>query len=270
MPPLLGAPLARALGSVAYLLAPRLRDHARVNIPRAFPGRSASWYRRVVRGTFEHRALTTYELIRGLRRPEKVLARITAEGSPRLDDALARGEGLLLLGGHLGNYWLILLLLRARGERPAMLATLVPPAGVRSLRGAFRHLIYRVVLPSFGATVIDALDRPRQQITAHLRAGGTLLFLADRPEAGRTVAGKLLALDIRFSLGAAELAAETETPLLPVTILRQPGGRHQVRFTEPLPTAGRDPRDVMLDFFGVLGHRMTEAPEQWLWFFPPE
>ena len=100
---------AQALGAAAGGLAGsvfRIRSEVvRLNLARAFPERSEAARVRIARRSYLHlgrAAATTFRLARMT--PAQILALSRVEGRELLADPVARGEGAILVTGHLGNW----------------------------------------------------------------------------------------------------------------------------------------------------------------------
>ena len=101
--------LAQALGAAAGWLAGSVfrirRQVTEENLARAFPERSPRWRARVRRESYRHlgrTAATTFRLARMT--PGEILALSRVEGRELLADPVARGDGAILVTGHLGNW----------------------------------------------------------------------------------------------------------------------------------------------------------------------
>ena len=99
----------QGLGAVAGWLAGSVlgirRRVTAENLARAFPEQSSAWRARVARESYRHlgrTAATTFRLAR-LTRAE-ILALSRVEGRELLAEPVARGEGAILVTGHIGNW----------------------------------------------------------------------------------------------------------------------------------------------------------------------
>ena len=100
---------AQGLGAGAGWLAGSVfgvrRQIVDENLARAFPERSPAWRARVARASYRHlgrTAATTFRLSRMT--PGQILKLSRVEGKELLADPVARGEGAILVTGHLGNW----------------------------------------------------------------------------------------------------------------------------------------------------------------------
>ncbi len=93
--------LGRRVGDLAWRLLPRRRHIAEVNIRLCFPELSAEEQRVLVRRAFHSNGIGILEIgLAWFRRPETFLHHTRVHGLEHVEAALARGKGVLALGGH--------------------------------------------------------------------------------------------------------------------------------------------------------------------------
>jgi KDO2-lipid IV(A) lauroyltransferase len=260
----LGARLANALGPVAYALARGQRRRAEANLRLAWPEQSDDWVRRMVVDAFRNRLLTAFELMRFARHGAGGLPPIEWRGRDRLRAELGRDSGVMLLSGHLGNYWLIPISLSAQGDRTSMLATLAPPTGPFTVRGIFRTYLYRRLLPRAGVAIVDTSSGSREAMSERLGAGDLLFVMADLP-VGRVVEGRLLDAEHPLPVGPAEVAGSAGAVVSPVMTHRRPDGSHEISVEPELALDG-GPERAMQSYLALLERHVRSAPAQWHWF----
>src|SRR5579859_1537224 len=106
VPLMLARPIAHLIGLALWALLPGARRRVETNL-RHIPSLAADApaRRRAVRGVFRHLALNYLDFFRGRRlSPDSVIASLHIEGQEKLEAAVARGRGVILLGTHLGNF----------------------------------------------------------------------------------------------------------------------------------------------------------------------
>ena len=97
--------LAAAAGWLAGSVLRIRRRITEENLARAFPERSSAWRAGVARASYRHlgrTAATTFRLARLT--PAEILALSRVEGWELLAEPVARGEGAILVTGHIGNW----------------------------------------------------------------------------------------------------------------------------------------------------------------------
>ena len=131
---------------------------------------------RLVRQVFHNNARNDYGLWHLVGRgPETIRAavHITPDARARLEQALQRGKGVIIVGTHTGNFNLGILALAAHGLEIQVLGLAAPPAGGFDLMDRMRARA-GVRLTSISVPALrEAIKR--------LRAGGVVLTGVDRP-----------------------------------------------------------------------------------------
>src|ERR1043166_9828604 len=94
--------------SLGYLFYMFDRPHRRVameNLAAAFPRRTASERRAIVRAVFAHFGRLLFEFLKfSTLSDEKILSRVEFDGEERVRRAYAQGKGVLFITGHFG-FW---------------------------------------------------------------------------------------------------------------------------------------------------------------------
>ncbi len=130
----------------------------------------------------------------------------------------ARGQGVLLITPHLGNWELGGALLARHGFKLLVLTQAEPDENLTRLRAASRTRwgIETLVVGSDGFAFVEIIKR--------LQAGEIVALLLDRPPVPKAVSVQLFGRPFPASVAAAELARASGCALLGVTIVRSNGG----------------------------------------------
>ena len=252
-----------ALGrALAVLLRVPLRRRwriARINLALCFPVESERARARRLR--LHQRALPTalLELLRAWFAPSRALVGLAGvEGLDQLREAEARGQGVLLLTGHLMHTELAV-----RFVAEAMGA---PVGGV--VRRYVRHPCLEAVLdrarrarlgPTFGK--FDTRGMVRQ-----LRGGGRLVHSADQDFRTNQVFVPFFGVPAATLAGIPQLARAGKAGVLFLAMARGADGRYRVRITDPgLDALLDDAPAFAARYMQVLEDAVREAPEQYLW-----
>jgi KDO2-lipid IV(A) lauroyltransferase len=135
----------------------------------------------------------------------------------RFEAVHARGQGMLLVTPHLGNWELGGPLLAHHGYKLLVL-TQPEPGGLTELRKASRAKwgIETLVIGNDGFAFVEIIRR--------LQAGEIVALLIDRPPPASAVEAELFGRPFMASIAAAELARASGCALLGVTIVRSGAG----------------------------------------------
>ncbi|MGI9077907.1 MAG: lysophospholipid acyltransferase family protein, partial [Gemmatimonadaceae bacterium] len=232
-------------------------------IQAAFPEYGEAEVARIARGAYEHLGRVTAEatLLPALGR-EKILGLFEgAEGWQNVDLAMRAGRGLILVGGHLGNWEAAGAYLAARGIPIDVVA--------RRMSNPLFDRYLNATRERMGMTVI--YDREAVRRTARsVREGRAVAFLADQgvkhlastyvPFFGRPA---------KTPRGPALFALRWDIPLIFGTALRQAGGKYRL-ILEAVQVERTGDRDADVDrvvarFTEILERYVRVAPEQYFW-----
>jgi predicted LPLAT superfamily acyltransferase len=195
--------------------------------------------------------------------------RVEVSGLPLLRAATARGQGLVLLGAHLGSFEA----LRAVGAAES-------PVEVRMLMhrapGGAADALFDSLDPARAATVI-ALGRPEAMLEAHevLSRGGVVGLLADRAARGdRMLRVPFLGASAAFPGGPMTLAAVLHAPVVLGFGVWLGPRRYALRFEEfapaiDLPRANREGAlaEWLARYAARLGEICRDHPYNWFNFY---
>jgi Kdo2-lipid IVA lauroyltransferase/acyltransferase len=264
--------LGAAVGRLGYRPLRIRRDVAERHLRHAFPDASDDWVRATARAAYAHLGRETIALLRmaDLSRAE-LLARSTLEGRAALLDAIARGNGVAVVAGHLGNWEIGAAILAANGVPIDVVAQRQNnPLFDRAIVAARRRL---------GVGVIER-GRATRQALRSLRAGRAVAFAADQ-NAGRT--GVFVPFFGRLASthrGAALMALRTGAPIFLAVPLRAADGRYHMRVDEVDVDRAGDPEEAVARMTAAFTARLQQAvqaaPAQYLWLHrrwktrPPE
>jgi len=214
VPRALFPPFALFWGGLFYLLLPGKRRVIRANI-RVITGRER--VERLVFTTFYKfsRNWTDIMLMMRISGP-RLDALIGQRSSSRpLDDALAAGNGAILISPHLGNWELGGLGLAAQGYRVNVLTFREPDEKVNKLMEAVRrkwgiNFIYVDRDDTSPLAIIGAATA--------LRRNEVLALLGDRDGSSHTATFNFFGRPAQIPVGAAYLALATGAPVIPVFV----------------------------------------------------
>lgn len=228
--------LGKLAGDCLYLVDHRRRRILEEELARLFSGRPVRpGGRTIARKSCEHFAMRLVEtaFFGSLdRRRTDALAR--SAGLEHIDQALARGKGVILLLSHFGSFLLPLPFLGFRGY------------AVNQITGKQVHnglLAERIWL--WRKREADQLPVSFRQVDQFLRPvyhalmGNEIVAVAfDGRDSSRWAVVDFFDRQARFSTGPFELARRTGATIVPTFVIREPGGRHRIEFGEEFKLSG--------------------------------
>lgn len=256
------AALARGLGTLAWHVARRDRRITLVNLRLAFPAMAERERRRL--GQLHFRSLVYALFETGLvwfdrRGRLERLARL--EGVEHLQDALARGRGVLLLGAHFTTNEIAAAALPQSGQYVNVMyrPSANPLIGQLALRGRIRRGRGRMI-PS---------DRFVETLRA-LKRNGIVLYAPDqRFDGDGHISVPLFGVPALSNPGTTFVGRATRCAVLPFVPRRLPDGSGYV-ITIGAPLAdfpSGDPHADVARYHALIEDAVRAAPEQYLWSY---
>lgn len=255
--------LGKVLGGLYYRLAGRQRDRAVVQMMESLQI-SEENARQLTRESFINISRNFLEIMYmpKLTR-ENFTAYMEIDHIERMKDALAEGNGVVILTGHIGNWEWLSAALTFSGIPITAIAKPQPNEQHTRLLNEFREMV-GVEVFSRGTTELVGAAKA-------LKKGKTLGFVADQ-DAGPTGAFiDFLGKPASTPLGPAVFSKRFKSPIVPSFIVRKPDGKHQVIIKEPLyyrdtGNEQQDLYDITVEMTKVVESVIKEHPTQWLWF----
>jgi lauroyl/myristoyl acyltransferase len=225
--------------------------------------------RRIARLTYRSYARDTLDFIRALSMTRATLEPLVAafEGD-HFDELFAEGRGMILAGGHFGNWELGGVILRLlRGYRLAVVGRPEPSVAVNQLRLRMRESL-SIETIEIGRVLETAL-----QIRRELSNNGIVAMLLDRHVGRDQVEVEFFGRRAAFIKTPAMIAYMAGAPLVPSFIIRQPDRRFAAICGAPIrPDMSLSPdesaRRMTQAFAAELEQRIREHPHLWYQFYP--
>lgn len=196
--------------------------------------------------------------------PDEIRAEILLLGREHLEAAMAKGKGVIILSGHLGNFFLLGTRLAVDGYPTYVLVN--PPQDA-----TFRELLDRYRL-KLGQRTIHA--RPRRQASREmmrvLRSNGIVIAIADEYRPGNGVHVPFFGRTVVARRGPATLALRTGAAIVPAYLIRDPGGRLNliIESEMDLLRSGDIKKDVTENTLRItqwVERVVSSYPDQWNW-----
>jgi KDO2-lipid IV(A) lauroyltransferase len=192
-------------------------------------------------------------------------SRIVTFGIEKIDRALEKGQGVIVLTAHIGNWELGAATLALLGYTP----TVVALRYTDPVLNRFFH--WRRTKAGLKVCYLD--EAPREGLKA-LRRGGCIAILGDRDYSGTGIEIPFFGRPAKFPTGPVSLATRTGASLIPAFCIFERDCRHyHIYFDDPIDLAcGSDKeenlRTNLSHWVRVLERVVAEHPEQWFVFQP--
>lgn len=257
--------LGRGFGGLAYRTMTRYRLVALRNLELAF-GRdwSENQIRRTAIASFQHIGVTAVEFF--LRQPRltqaEVLEDVEFEGQRLYEEAFRRGNGVILVTAHYGNWEMMGPRLAAAGYRVNAVSRTADDPGTEAMIEATR---------SAGGVHQIPRRRAAREGLAALRRNEILAILLDQNSAEGGVFVPFFGHPASTATGPAVFALKTGAAILPTFCIRRGGGKFTIRVHDPvpLPPAATDRASAVGELTAAITaaieRQIREKPEQWCW-----
>ena len=254
------ARIGEIVGSWGYPLGVK-KSVVERNIRIAFPEESEERRAQIARESYAHLGRETMMMLRlsSMTRAEILeRTRIVNEAPGRAD--YLKGNGVVIVAGHLGNWELGAALIAARDYRIDVIA-----------KRASNPLFYQRILDArarLGVGVIDFEHASRHALKA-LRAGHAVAFAADQWAGSRGIRVPFFGHETSMYRGPAVMALRTGAPMYLTIPLRMPDGSYEMRL-EPIEVVATEDTEadilrVTTAYVRKLEEAIRSAPGQYLW-----
>jgi predicted LPLAT superfamily acyltransferase len=193
---------------------------------------------------------------------------VRVHGAEVIDELIARQEGCVLLGAHLGSFEIARSGGRTRGLKISML---MYEENARKVSAVIKSINPGRQMEIISLGQVDSMLR----VEAALARGELVGMLSDRtPNSAGTVYCQFLGQPARFPTGPIRMATVLHRPMALIFGLYRGGNRYEIhieRFAEPEQIAGRG-RDktanqLLLRYVERLEHYCRLAPYNWFNFY---
>jgi len=260
LPATLGKRLFKSLGKISYYLFAKSRQIAIANLRFALGSQvSDREIRSIAKTTFANLGAFAYDVVQARRKGCAYLKKmVVVKGKHNLDNALARGKGVIALTGHVGNWELLAAYLSMTGYPLNVLATSLRDSRLNSLLVKMRKDVG-----------LRVLDRSRGLIQAFrcLKRGEILGVLIDQDTSVESVIVDFLGRPAKTPVGPVKLAMRTGAAIVPLAMLMTDNGHYEIEVKQPLEIVGSEEsleRDVET-CSKAIEEFIKHKPTQWVW-----
>jgi KDO2-lipid IV(A) lauroyltransferase len=255
--------LGEKIGRLGYAPLKIRRAVVEKQLAAVFPEKDAAEVERIARAAYGHLGRTTIEtaVLPSYSRTEILDLFEEVNGWSIVQERLARGKGLILVTGHLGNWELGGAYLAARG--------LPIDAVARHMNNPLFDVYLTATRQRIGMTVVHD-DQAVKRVPRSLRSGRAVAFLVDQGAIGLASSWvPFFGRCAKTPRGPAVFALRLGAPIVFGVALRQPSGKYQLTF-EPIDVQDTGDRDadvdrIVTDYTATLERWVRRAPEQYLW-----
>ena len=210
--------------------------------------------------------LETFRLVR--EGPEYFLERFSAEGDQNLDAALARGQGAVVVVGHLGNWDAAGAWVGARGNKLVTVAEVLKPRRMFEFFVAHRARL--------GMTIFPAERGATAKLIEAVKDGAVVAILGDRDLKGRGPEVEFFGERVSMPAGPASVALRSGVPLMAAGVygVTRPDGKRgwHADISEPIELPDTRGPDAVLELTQEIARRLEQyiaaRPEEWHVFQP--
>jgi lauroyl/myristoyl acyltransferase len=252
--------VADLAGRLAHRLARSTRQRVRRNFARVVGQEELT---STTRAAFRSYARYWVEAFRAADiTPTDVDRRTTAEGFEHLDKALGEGAGAIVLLAHHGSWDIAARWGETHGYHLAVVVEVLRPRSVFAKFVALREAIGLEVVPLGGGTAL--VGRLAEVLAANHIVG----LLTDRDLTGTAPVVRFFGEDARIPMGPVILSRRTGAPIVPVTMLQQPGRRWRAVALPRVEVGDVTLAEGAQRVAQALEALIRLAPEQWHAFSP--
>jgi KDO2-lipid IV(A) lauroyltransferase len=256
--------LGRFLGKLAYFIIADARKRTQNNLKIAFgQEKNPRELRRLALNVFENVGKNVVDAVRLKNMKWNQIEGITkVEGLEYFDNAYNMGKGVIALTGHIGNFELLAAYFALKGYNVSVIG--------RELYDPRLDILLVKTRENLGVENIPSSASVKQVIRA-LRSGRALGVLADQDSSRvRGVFVDFFGRPARTPVGPVLLAYKTQSPIVPMAIVRDENDRYKIIVKKPveLVFSGDKEKDLIettQNYTRVLESIITEYPSQWLW-----
>jgi KDO2-lipid IV(A) lauroyltransferase len=251
------------IGRLGYAPLKIRRQVVERQLAAVFPEKDTAEINRIARASYGHLGRTSIETaVLPSYSPAEIIGLFEeVNGWSIVEERLARGKGLIMVSGHLGNWELGGAYIAARGTPIDVVA--------RHMNNPLFDRYLTSTRQRIGMTVVHD-EQAVRRVPRSLRAGRAVAFLVDQGAIG--LASTWVPFFGRYAKtprGPAVFALRLGTPVVLGVALRRPSGKYALSF-EPIDATETGDREadvdrIVTEYTAVLERWIRRAPEQYLW-----
>jgi len=252
------------LGKLAYFIIADARKRTQKNLRTASAEeKDERELKKLALSVFENVGKNVADAVRLKDMKWEEIEKITQiEGLEYFDNAYKMGKGIIAVTGHIGNFELLAAYLSLKGYKLSVIGRELYDRRLDALLVKSRESVGLENIPSSASV---------KQIIRALRSGRVLGVLADQDSSRvRGVFVDFFEKPARTPVGPVLLAYKTQSPIVPMAIVREEDDKYKILVKEPIELAfsGDKEKDIIQTtqkYTKVLESVIREYPSQWLW-----
>ena len=254
--------LGRYVGDFIYYCVPVRKAIVLDHLEQAFPEKSVSEIKKIARGTYQNLGMNVLEhLCIPTLSDEEIRCIVDLADEEILVQALERNRGVIIVGGHFGNWEYSSSALSANGYRFGVVVAKVSNKYINNKINEHREATGGEMIPKRSST---------KAVLRILRENGSVGMLIDQNQKRGGTFVNFFGRPCSTAKGPALLALKTGASIIYFAALRQPDGSIKVVF-EPVEIdyqAGateENIQDITQRCTTRLEHYSRLYPDQWFW-----
>jgi KDO2-lipid IV(A) lauroyltransferase len=254
--------LGRFVGDFIYYCVPVRKKTTLDHLVQAFPEKSAEEIKKIARGTYQNFGMNVFEhLCIPTLSKEEIRNIVDLADEDLLVQALERKRGVIIVGGHFGNWEYSSSAVPANGYRFGVVVAQVSNIYIDKRVNEHREATGGEMIPKGAAT---------RTVIKILRENGAIGMLMDQDENEDGIFVDFFGRPCSTAKGPAALAIKTGASMLFFAPIRRPDGTIKVIF-EPVDvdyaagTTETNIRDITQRSTALLEHYTRLYPDQWFW-----
>lgn len=253
--------LGRFFGSLAYIFNYKRAKVAYSNMRAAFCKEKDPFeIRKIIKQVYRNFGETLVEVLRMPKVDKAYIEKyVRIENRNNLDNAFAKGSGIIFLTGHFGNWELSSITSAISGFPLLVLAREQKMSRLNNALNAHRE--------SKGCKVVKK-GMATRKIYEHLEKNGIVGMLTDQDAGKKGTFVDFFGRPTSTHRGAFALSRKTGAVIIPTFMARRSGAYHRLILESPIEILTGDESgefEAIQRFAAVMEKYIRQYPEQWLW-----
>ena len=255
---------ARLKGKFFYYIIPIRKNTAKVNLKRAFPGKSDKEINTIVKGCYVNVMTVIAEFFyMGKLSKDKLGKLLKIENIGLIEEKLKNGKGLIFISGHFGNWELT-----AYGV-PKLIRSSLNVVVKEQTNKRVNEGIEKI-RSSGGNRMLDMRNSIREILTI-LKNNGMVAMLGDQSAPKENVKVDFFIKGVPTFEGTAKIAIKTGATVLFGISVRNNDGTYRLTFHEIDTSKYKDTSEenvkaLTQEHTDLLVKYIKQKPDHWLWF----